>query len=113
MEMETAAEKYFDSFMNNIVDYIKIKVEGDTNEKIKSVKTDCAFEISSEQRRFHAHMYVRVDHYTKLQLDIGRMRKEIATEIGGGYLNVVPSSDTTRSIADYIHKYNAGNFPEK
>ena len=58
VEMETAAEKYFDSFMNNIVDYIKIKVEGDTNEKIKSVKTDCAFEIGSEQRRFHAHMYV-------------------------------------------------------
>jgi len=41
------------------------------------------------------------------------MRKEIADEIGGGYLNVIPSSDTTHSIADYIHKYNAGNFPEK
>jgi hypothetical protein len=58
-------------------------------------------------------MDVRVDHYTSIQLDIDRMRKEIATEIGGGYLNVIPSSDTTRSIADYIHKYNTGDFPAK
>ena len=66
VEMEAAAKKYFDGFMNNIVDYIKIKVEADTTEKIKAIKTDCAFEIGSEQRRFHAHMDVQVDHYTKL-----------------------------------------------
>jgi hypothetical protein len=113
VEMEAAAEKYFEGFMDHIADYIKIKVEGDTIEKIKSINTDCAFEIGSMQHRFHAHMYVRVDHYTSIQLDIDRMRKEIATDIEGGYLNVVPSSDTTRSIADYIHKYNGGTFPAK
>ena len=58
VEMETAAQKYFDGFMNNIADYIKIKVEGDTNEKIKAINTDCVFEMGSEQHRFHAHMYV-------------------------------------------------------
>lgn len=61
VEMEVAAEQYFEGFMDHIAD--------------------------------------------------DRMRKEIATDIGGGYLNVVPSSDTTRSIADYIHKYNGGTFP--
>jgi hypothetical protein len=116
VEMEAAAEKYFEGFIDHIADYIKIKNKAgdkDTIEKIKSINTDCAFEIGSEQRCFHAHMYVRVDHYTQLQLDIDRMRKEIVFELGGGYINVVASADTTRSITDYIHKHNVGNFPAK
>ena len=112
-QLESCAETYFNSLIDNITDYIIIKVLGDTIDKVKAINYEPAFEIGGAQRRFHAHILIHVDHYTKVHLDINKIRTETNKKIvGGGYCNVIPSADTTRSIQDYIQKYNSGNFPE-
>ena len=112
-EIEAEAGKYFDKLMDNATNYIIIKKEGDDADKIVSIATDGAFEIGSEQRRFHAHIYIKVGHYTLLRIDIDKIRKEINEILPGGYINVIASDDTVSNMADYIHKYNYGQFPRK
>ena len=112
-QLELRVETYFNSLMDNITDYITIKQIGDTIDKVKAINCEPAFKIGETQRRFHAHILIHVDHYTKVHLDINKIRTETNERIiGGGYCNVIPSADTTRSIQDYIQKYNSGNFPE-
>lgn len=104
-ELELRAEKYWESTLDNIIDYIIIKKDGDNSEKIKTVSTDAGFEIGGEKRCFHAHMYVRVDHYTSVKLDVDRLRKEIAETIApGGWISVKATADSTKTMQDYIHK---------
>ena len=112
-EMETKAMEYFNKLIDNAIDYIIIKKEGDNADKIISVATDGAFEIGSEQRRFHAHIYIKVGHYSLLRIDIDKIRNEVNEILPGRYINVIASDDTVSNIADYIHKYNYGQFPRK
>ena len=109
-DLESKAETFWNTMRNNIIKYIVIKNVNDTIDKVKAIKTDIAFEIGGEKRMFHSHIFLGIDHYTKVQIDLDLLRKDIIEIFAGSYINVMSGNDSTLTIQDYISKYNIKNF---
>lgn len=110
-ELESKAERYFERMLSDdkIYDYI-VMPEGHAADKIKSIEVDASFEIGPEKRIFHSHIYIGIDHYSKLQLNRDKIRTETQKEIiEGGYINIAGSPDSARGMRDYIHKFQGNN----
>lgn len=56
-------------------------------------------------RRVHAHVNIKVDHSTKVRLNLDHVRKRIKERFGGNpYVNVRVARGDRRNIEDYLKK---------
>jgi hypothetical protein len=97
-------KKAYESFYDNITDYIK---EKGTGVKIKSISSESTIERGEKRRAYHIHALVRIEHTSKIHLDLDKMRtffnKEVKGE-GKNYLDVKYVNDPMFNLRKYFSK---------
>jgi len=93
---------------DNIVDYIKILNKGDTMDKVKNIQVDTVIEIGDKTKKLHCHSLVYVEHNTRVQLDLAKIKKEIinALKVKNIYMDCRIFKDHKKSLEHYIYKTN-------
>ena len=96
--------------LNNIGDYIKLPDEQHWSEEfIKNVDSDYTVERGTIKGRLHCHILMRFEHFTKIQLDYGKIKAKILKDTG--LLNIYMYNKLIRASSDqnilqYLGKYN-------
>jgi hypothetical protein len=92
--------------------YVKVIKPGDSIEKVKKVKTDTSLEFGADTHKLHLHSIVYVQHYSKVHLDLQKLRDDVVSEFSTEderqprpYIDVQARNDDVRTVTDYVHKY--------
>jgi len=103
-KFDTAWRSYFDQSPDV---WLKFLVPGDnTKNSIKSIDSfPCARLQSSRQSMIHAHMLIEVKHYTKIHLDVDKLRAYMESDMGNHIHidNKLPGSG--KEDLDHINAY--------
>jgi len=112
-------KKSIDGLFNegNIGKLIKINnekdKEKDKKEIIRDINIHKSLEYGKEKGKLHAHLFVVINHYSKIQLDNQKIRSELKEDLGSIYYNntLVRNKEDAQNILEYISKYQC--LPQK
>jgi len=112
-KLEEHVFTWFDKFQDNILTYINIKEENDKQKPIDEIIARCETEGHSEigttSNCFHFHAFIKINHRTKIALNVDKIRSELKSDLAAGcYVNVTGTSDKSAALQNYIKKYNEG-----
>jgi hypothetical protein len=94
----------YDSFYQDVEDYIKIKSEP---MKIKSISSQSTIERGNRRKAFHLHALLKIEHSGKIHLNLDKMRTHFNTNVKGDgkcFLDCKFVSDPTFTIQRYFNK---------
>jgi uncharacterized membrane protein YfhO len=66
---------------SNVVDYVKI-LSANKDVKYNAVDAEYGIEVGKDKHRVHAHILVRIQHNSKIQLDLTKIRKQLKSDLG-------------------------------
>jgi len=94
----------YESFYQDVEDYIKVKTEP---MKIKSISSQSTIERGNRRHAYHIHALLKIEHTGKLHLNLDKMRNHFNTSVKGDgkvYLDCKFISDPTFTIQRYFNK---------
>ena len=95
--------------LNNIDEYIKIPDTDKWNdETIKSCDIDYTIERGLKKGQLHIHIMFKIRHFTKIQLNYDKIKKNICDELGLNNIymyNRLLKPNESENVKDYINKY--------
>ena len=95
--------------LNNIDQYIKLQ-EGHhwNDELIKNCDIDYTIERGLKKGQLHIHIMFKIRHFTKIQLNYEKIKKNICDELGLNNIymyNRFLKPNESENVKDYINKY--------
>jgi len=94
----------YDSFYQDVENYIKVKAEP---MKITSISSQSTIERGNRRKAFHLHSLLKIEHTGKIHLNLDKMRTHFNTNVkrdGKCYLDCKFVSDPTFTIQRYFNK---------
>jgi predicted N-formylglutamate amidohydrolase len=94
----------YDSFYQDVEDYIKVKSEP---MRITSISSQSAIERGNRRHAYHIHALIKIEHTGKIHLNLDKMRTHFNTNVKGDgkcYLDCKFVSDPTFTIQRYFNK---------
>jgi hypothetical protein len=94
----------YDSFYQDVEDYIKVKSEP---MKITSISSQSTIERGNRRKAFHLHSLLKIEHTGKIHLNLDKMRNHFNTSVKGDgkcYLDCKFVADPTFTIQRYFNK---------
>ena len=74
----------YNGFVKNIFEFLKYPGGTDQRDKIQKIDIDTALEQGSIKKRYHIHAYIKIQHKTKLQINMSKCRNYFKERLGGG-----------------------------
>jgi len=72
-----------DNILSNIDEYVKLpERDAWTDKLIKSCDIDYTIERGTIKNQLHIHIMFKIRHFTKIQLDYGKIKSKISTDLG-------------------------------
>jgi len=108
---EQAWQWYFDQSPNEWLTFLQ---PGDNTENfIKHINIDARGKLQSSRRSMiHAHMLIQVKHYSKIHLNLDKLRKYLSATMGNHiHIDLVTpglGKEDLKRICAYIHKEEPG-----
>lgn len=96
------------NIFGNVEDYVKVLL-ADKNVKYNKIDAEYSVEVGKDKHRVHSHILVRIQHNSKIQLDLTKIRKQLKLELGfdGTRVDVKVFKDNLSSLQEYLYKNSA------
>jgi len=109
-EVQEFANRFKDTLthiFDNIQQYLKVPEDSEWNRKyFENINVESAVERSPDTDTVHAHILIKVDHRTKVQLDYDAIKNYILEQMGLPNIHLFNRVyfDTHATLEDYIFK---------
>jgi hypothetical protein len=95
--------------LNHIDDYVRLP-EGDawSDDKIRDVNIDYVIEKGHKRGQIHAHIMIKIKHFSKVLLNYEKIKAKICGDLGLDnvyMLNKLIRNSGSDNIIDYLDKY--------
>ena len=95
--------------LNNIDEYIKLP-DGDVwdDKLIKDCDIDYTIERGLKKGQLHIHIMFKIKHFTKVQLNYDKIKKQICDDLGLKNIyvyNRLLKPNDSDNVQDYLNKY--------
>lgn len=105
-----------EGMLNSLPQFLKFKGNDGakfTKRWVKEISTESSIEVGDKYHQLHAHMLIKISHFTKIQLDYGAMKHYLLNsdaEVlhGGFWFKGWLFSNPEAALKDYIMKMNRG-----
>lgn len=106
-QLKQVANSYFEN-MEEFIRFLHKDHNRNNVEHIDDIKIQSSVEIGKKEKRVHLHALIRIEHRTKLQLDLRKtttfFKKQL--DLKNLYLHVDFIPDNTTSLIKYMRKPN-------
>ena len=95
--------------LNNIDEYINLPPNDNWNDKlIKDCDIDYTIERGLKKGQLHIHIMFKIKHFTKVQLNYDKIKKQICDDLGLKNIyvyNRLLKPNDSDNVQDYLNKY--------
>ena len=105
-EVQPLLKNAFDLFVKNIPDFLKYPSGQDRRDLITNISVESSLEQVPLKKRYHVHSYIKIQHKTKLQINLNKCRNFFRDQIGSnGNIHVrFIQLNTEFNLREYIRK---------